>query len=67
MPYALLAVVTGSEVTVGAVAARDELDYEIVDVFAPRAFAGNPLAVVYDADSLTTEQCQALADEFHLS
>ncbi|NEK59941.1 PhzF family phenazine biosynthesis protein [Geodermatophilus sabuli] len=44
-----------------------ELDYEVVDVFAPRAFAGNPLAVVFDADDLSTEQCQALADEFHLS
>jgi trans-2,3-dihydro-3-hydroxyanthranilate isomerase len=43
------------------------LDYEVVDVFAPRAFAGNPLAVVFDADSLTTEQCQALANEFQLS
>ena len=43
------------------------LDYEIVDVFAPRAFSGNPLAVVFDADGLTTEQCQALAFEFHLS
>jgi trans-2,3-dihydro-3-hydroxyanthranilate isomerase len=43
------------------------LDYEIVDVFAARAFAGNPLAVVFDADDLSTEQCQALAFEFHLS
>ena len=43
------------------------LDYEVVDVFAPRAYAGNPLAVVFDADALTTEQCQALAFEFHLS
>src|SRR4051812_41691250 len=43
------------------------LEYEVVDVFAPRAFAGNPLAVVFDADALTTEQCQALANEFHLS
>jgi len=43
------------------------LDYEVVDVFAPRAFAGNPLAVVFGADGLTTEQCQALAFEFHLS
>ncbi|MGY2082751.1 PhzF family phenazine biosynthesis protein [Blastococcus sp. SYSU DS0539] len=48
-------------------AAPVALDYEIVDVFAPRAFAGNPLAVVFDADELTTEQCQALANEFHLS
>jgi trans-2,3-dihydro-3-hydroxyanthranilate isomerase len=44
-----------------------ELEYEVVDVFASRAFAGNPLAVVFDADALTTEQCQVLADEFHLS
>jgi trans-2,3-dihydro-3-hydroxyanthranilate isomerase len=43
------------------------LEYEVVDVFAPRAYAGNPLAVVFDADDLTTEQCQALAFEFHLS
>jgi trans-2,3-dihydro-3-hydroxyanthranilate isomerase len=42
-------------------------DYEIVDVFAPHAFAGNPLAVVFDADDLTTAQCQALANEFALS
>jgi trans-2,3-dihydro-3-hydroxyanthranilate isomerase len=45
---------------------RAELDYEIVDVFTPRAFAGNPLAVVFDADALSTEQCQALANEFSL-
>jgi len=49
------------------VSAPESLDYEVVDVFAPRAFAGNPLAVVFDADELTTEQCQALAFEFHLS
>ena len=48
-------------------AAPGELDYEVVDVFAPRAFAGNPLAVVFDADDLSTDQCQALAHEFHLS
>ncbi|MGY1751432.1 PhzF family phenazine biosynthesis protein [Modestobacter sp. SYSU DS0511] len=47
--------------------APDRLAYEVVDVFAPRAYAGNPLAVVFDADGLTTEQCQALAFEFHLS
>jgi trans-2,3-dihydro-3-hydroxyanthranilate isomerase len=43
------------------------LEYEVVDVFAPRAYAGNPLAVVFDTDDLTTEECQALANEFHLS
>ncbi len=48
-------------------AASGFVEYEVVDVFAPRAFAGNPLAVVFDADDLTTGQCQALADEFALS
>jgi trans-2,3-dihydro-3-hydroxyanthranilate isomerase len=65
--YALVTVVTIAEATVGAVSGPESLDYEIVDVFAPRAFAGNPLAVVFGADDLTTEQCQALAFEFHLS
>ena len=59
--------VPAAEATVGAVSSPEVLDYEVVDVFAPRAFAGNPLAVVFDADALTTEQCQALAFEFHLS
>jgi trans-2,3-dihydro-3-hydroxyanthranilate isomerase len=59
---------TRAEATVGGVSSpAAELEYEVVDVFAPRAFAGNPLAVVFDADGLTTEQCQALANEFHLS
>ena len=53
--------------TVGAVTAPVALEYEVVDVFAPRPFTGNPLAVVFDADGLTTAQCQALANEFHLS
>ncbi|SEO75805.1 PhzF family phenazine biosynthesis protein [Trujillonella endophytica] len=43
------------------------LAFEIVDVFAPRPFAGNQLAVVLDADGLTTAQCQALAAEFGFS
>jgi trans-2,3-dihydro-3-hydroxyanthranilate isomerase len=49
------------------VAASGSVEYEVVDVFAPRPFAGNPLAVVFDADDLTTAQCQALANEFALS
>ncbi|MFQ1000449.1 PhzF family phenazine biosynthesis protein [Modestobacter sp. SSW1-42] len=47
--------------------AADQLDYEVVDVFAPRPFSGNQLAVVLDADGLTTDQCQALAAEFGYS
>ena len=43
------------------------LDYWVVDVFADNAFAGNPLAVVLDADALSTGQMQALALEFNLS
>jgi trans-2,3-dihydro-3-hydroxyanthranilate isomerase len=43
------------------------LPYEIVDVFTDRPFTGNPLAVVYEAESLGTDQLQALAREFNLS
>jgi trans-2,3-dihydro-3-hydroxyanthranilate isomerase len=43
------------------------LTYEIVDVFTDRPFTGNPLAVVYDAEQLGTDQMQALAGEFNLS
>jgi trans-2,3-dihydro-3-hydroxyanthranilate isomerase len=44
-----------------------QLSYEVVDVFTDRAFAGNPLAVVLDADDLSTEQLQSIAREFNLS
>ena len=43
------------------------LAYEVVDVFTSQAFAGNPLAVVLDADGLQTSQLQAIAREFNLS
>jgi trans-2,3-dihydro-3-hydroxyanthranilate isomerase len=43
------------------------LAYEIVDVFTDRPFAGNPLAVVFGAEGLATEQMQSLAQEFNLS
>jgi trans-2,3-dihydro-3-hydroxyanthranilate isomerase len=43
------------------------LTYDIVDVFTDRPFAGNQLAVVHGADDLSTEQCQALAQEFGFS
>jgi trans-2,3-dihydro-3-hydroxyanthranilate isomerase len=41
--------------------------YITVDVFTDRAFGGNPLAVVLDAQGLTTEQMQAIATEFNYS
>ena len=44
-----------------------QLPYHVVDVFAEAPFAGNPLAVVLDAEALTTEQMQTLANEFQLS
>jgi trans-2,3-dihydro-3-hydroxyanthranilate isomerase len=43
------------------------LAYHVVDVFTHQPYAGNPLAVVLDADDLTGEQMQTLAAEFHLS
>jgi trans-2,3-dihydro-3-hydroxyanthranilate isomerase len=41
--------------------------YMTVDVFTDRAFGGNPLAVVLDAEGLTTAQMQAVATEFNYS
>jgi trans-2,3-dihydro-3-hydroxyanthranilate isomerase len=43
------------------------LGYDVVDVFTDRAFAGNPLAVVYGAESLSGQQMLAMAMEFNLS
>ncbi|HTK65776.1 MAG TPA: PhzF family phenazine biosynthesis protein [Pseudonocardia sp.] len=43
------------------------LRFDVVDVFADRPFAGNPLAVVHGATGLETSQLQALAREFNLS
>jgi trans-2,3-dihydro-3-hydroxyanthranilate isomerase len=41
-------------------------DYAIYDVFTGTALAGNPLAVVFDAD-YSGEKMQAIAREFNLS
>jgi trans-2,3-dihydro-3-hydroxyanthranilate isomerase len=38
-----------------------------LDVFTDRRFAGNPLAVVLDAEGIETEVMQAVAREFNLS
>jgi len=39
--------------------------YVTVDVFTDRVFGGNPLAVVLDAEGLTTAQMQSIAAEFN--
>jgi predicted PhzF superfamily epimerase YddE/YHI9 len=41
--------------------------YVTVDVFTERPFGGNPLAVVLDAEGLTTAQMQSIATEFNYS
>ena len=41
--------------------------YITVDVFTDRAFGGNPLAVVLDAQGLSTAQMQAITREFNYS
>jgi trans-2,3-dihydro-3-hydroxyanthranilate isomerase len=41
--------------------------FAILDVFTDRALAGNPLAVVLDAEGLDTARMQAIAAEFNLS
>lgn len=40
--------------------------FHTLDVFTERRFAGNPLAVVLDADNLDLEAMQAIAREFNL-
>ena len=44
-----------------------QLKFYTLDVFTARKFAGNPLAVVLDADHLSTEQMQTICKEFNLS
>lgn len=44
-----------------------KLAYAVVDVFTTRPFAGNPLAVVFGAQELATDQLQSIAREFNLS
>ena len=44
-----------------------ELPYVVVDVFGDKPFSGNPVAVVYEADNLTTEQMQLIAQWTNLS
>lgn len=41
--------------------------FHTLDVFTSEALAGNPLAVVLDADALDTPRMQAIAREFNLS
>ena len=43
------------------------LQFSVVDVFTRTRFAGNPLAVVLEADALRTDQMQAVAREFGFS
>ncbi|MFT5534429.1 MAG: PhzF family phenazine biosynthesis protein [Burkholderiaceae bacterium] len=41
--------------------------FQLVDVFSEQPFSGNPLAVVFDADGLSTEQMQAITRWLNLS
>lgn len=44
-----------------------DLAFTILDVFTKASFTGNPLAVVPEADGLTTVQMQTIARQFNLS
>src|SRR5713101_3277780 len=52
-----------------SVMANEDRRYRLrwVDVFTDKALAGNPLAVVLQADGLSTTQMQAIARETNLS
>jgi trans-2,3-dihydro-3-hydroxyanthranilate isomerase len=43
------------------------LRFHVYDVFTDTPFTGNPLAIVEDADDLTTAQMQTIARQFNLS
>lgn len=43
------------------------MDYAVYDVFTDTAFGGNPLAVVFDASGLSTEQMFQITREFNFS
>lgn len=45
----------------------DRLEFETWDVFTDRRFAGNPLAIVFDADRLDSDTMLAIAREFDYS
>ena len=44
-----------------------KLTFHTYNVFTAQKFAGNPLAIVEDADALSTAQMQTIAREFNLS
>src|SRR5580704_1955836 len=44
-----------------------KLEFTTVDVFTDRPFGGNPLAVVTNAQGLSTGQMQSIAAEFNLA
>jgi trans-2,3-dihydro-3-hydroxyanthranilate isomerase len=60
---------SGVAVGMGAEARRMHVArrYAIYDVFTSEKLKGNPLAVVFDGDGLSTERMQAIAGEFNLS
>jgi trans-2,3-dihydro-3-hydroxyanthranilate isomerase len=47
--------------------AMTDVPFATYDVFTDQRFAGNPLAVAWDADALSDAQMQAIAREFNLS
>ncbi len=44
-----------------------QLNFATVDVFTDRQFGGNPLAVIINADGLSSRQMQTIAAEFNLA
>ena len=61
----------GNSCSAGATSSQPTIAYDphvhTLDVFTNRRFAGNPLAVVLDADGLSTLHMQTIAREFNLS
>ena len=56
-----------SEQTVPLMAEGATVPFVVLDVFTNRPFSGNPLAVILDAEALSTTQMQRIARQFNLS
>ena len=46
---------------------QKEVAYSIVDVFTDTRFRGNPLAVIHDGQTLSSEEMQSITREFGFS
>src|SRR3982751_5877125 len=67
MPATMAMIFFSTEILLKQASLRMRRRYVTVDVFTDRRFAGNPLAVVLDAEGLAAGDMQSIAAEFNYS